>query len=633
MSRNQYDLVQDFPGYRAREEATKLKPGYLVYPSQNVTTNVSGRVQSVGGYAVDGDESLTADNGIQGSYDFDNKRDTRRNIRAAFLSSAGNDGKVQFRYKASDGTVTWKDVLTTLANTSFSFTTFWDTTDLLNLCLFVNGDGNVYEWNGAATTILSTGVNTLTKNGTNTWQQDGFYTTRNRSYINTRTGVVFTSTGGEGTTTLTGVTPNPAVADIVAGDVFIQQSVTTAVSTFAGTGVSTFNPTLIKRGINNQIYMGSSSSNQVFVSKVNNFKDYSYTTPIRVVGEGYLYNLDAPPRAFIPQETGSVDSSSMLISAGRDYWYRELVQEEVNATAGTATERLILKPLRTGRMQGALSEHCTSRVKNGVAFLGNDNVINILGQVSNQYVPQLDDISYSIINDMVGYNLTGASVFYHRNFIYLAVPLHGIIRAYNMTDTERQYWEAPIQYPIVDFYVTEDGEIGGHGYAVSESYLLFTGNRFRANNTDEGFAIPALAVFAPNTHNSRTKTKTTEEIWIDGLLSTNATLASGYITDLDGCQSTKTKNISGSDTTITCSLSEGGAFGDSPFGTQILGDGLVHSNNPPYFNVMLTFDKTENAYRFEQVFFYSNGIDYEWQIISFGTDSLPTIEDNNDIRQ
>jgi hypothetical protein len=214
---------------------------------------------------------------------------------------------------------------------------------------------------------------------------------------------------------------------------------------------------------------------------VNNFKDYQYTAPLRVVGEGYLYILDAPPRAFVPQESGNAESAIMLISAGRDYWYREISTTQVNSTAGTATEQLELKPIRNGKLQGAYHEKTVTRIKNGVAFLGNDNVVNILGQISNQYVPELTDLSYSIINDMLGYDFTGASLFYHRNFIYMTIPRHGIVRAYNRTSPDREYWEAPISYPITDFYVTEDGELGGHGYATSESYLLFTGHRFRAN--------------------------------------------------------------------------------------------------------------------------------------------------------
>ena len=628
-----YDIIDDFPGYRAREEQTKLAPGYLVYPSQNVVTNVAGRVQSVLGYSLDGDESTTPDNGIQSNFDFDNKRDTRRNIRAGFLNT-GTDGRVQYRYKTSSGVVSWRNLLTGLTNTSFSFDKFFDTTDLVNLCLFVNGDGNMYEWNGAVATVLSTTVNSITLSGALTVAQMGFYTTRDKKLIINGNEYLYTGNSG---TTFTGITTDPTGEGV--DSIIHQKPVTTAVSTFTGTGVATFLPTIIKRGVKNQLYIGAADSNQVFVSKVNNFKNYAYTTPLRVVGEGYLYILDAPPRAFVPQETGNSESAIMLISAGRDYWYREISTIQVNATAGTATEQLEIKPLRTGRLQGAFQEKAVSRVKNGVAYLGNDAVVNILGQVSNQYVPELTDLSFSIINDMSGYNLTGAAIFYHRNFIYLTIPRHGIIRAYNRTDPQREYWEAPIGYPITDFYVTDDGELGGHGYAVSESYLLFTGHRFRANPTDEGFPIAAIATFAPYPHKNgygnidRVHTKTTEELWIDGYMSSNTTLDVGLICNLDGCSVTKPKTVVGSNTKITCPVTEGGSFGDSPFGTNILGDGLVVPTRPPYFNVIPTFDKTNNVYRFEQVYMSSYGIDYEWEIISFGTDSVQSKEDNNDIRQ
>ncbi len=625
-----YDIIDDFPGYRAREEETKLHPGTLVYPSMNVTTNVAGRIQRVPGYAVDGDESSDPDNGIQSNYDFDNKRDARRNIRAGFLTSAANDGKVQYRYKDSDGNIVWKDILTGLSSCEFSFTSFWDITDLVNLCLFANGDGNIYEWNGAVATFSSATVNTITIQGSLNTVQAGFYSTRNKQLI--LGGVTYTYTGSTGSQ-FTGVTPDPTAGGHSVGDVLHQKVVTNAVSGFSGTGVSSFVPTLLKRGVKNQLYLGARDSNQVFISKVNIFSDYAYTTPLRVVGEGFLYNLDAPPRAFIPQETGNNEAAIMLISAGRDYWYREISTIQVNSTAGTATEQLELKPLRNAKLQGVLHERAASRVKNGVAFLGNDNVVNILGQISNQYVPEMTDLSFSIINDMLGYDFTDAAVFYHRNFIYLALPVHGIIRAYNMTNPERQYWEAPFQYPVSDFYVTEDGEIGGHGYGSSESYLLFTGNRFRANTTDEGFPINGIAVFAPNPHKSRIKTKTTEEVWVDGYISANTTLYLTLGLGLDGCKITKVKTISGTDPAATCPISEGGSFGDSPFGTQILGDGLVSPSRPPYFNKVVTFDTGESAYRFEQIALSSQGDDEEWEIISFASDSRETREDNNDIRE
>jgi len=108
----------------------------------------------------------------------------------------------------------------------------------------------------------------------------------------------------------------------------------------------------------------------------------------------------------------------MLIYAGKHYIYKEIRTLDSTLTK----EQIQLKPLRTGRMQGALNHNAVTRVKNGVMYLSNDNVVNLLGQISNQYVPELDDISYSIIDDMLGYTFTDASVYYHRNFIYVSVP-------------------------------------------------------------------------------------------------------------------------------------------------------------------------------------------------------------------
>jgi hypothetical protein len=235
-----YDIVDDFPGYRAREEETKLPPGYLVYPSQNVVTNVAGRVQSVKGYAVDGDENTTPDNGIQSNFDFDNKKDARRNIRAGFLdSNTGTGGKVQYRYKHPiTDAVTWRDLITSLTNVTFSFDKFFDTTDLVNLCLFVNGDGSVYEWNGAVVPLLSLTAATITIDGTPTVAQQGFYTTRDKKII--LGGIEYTYTGVSGTS-FTGVTPDPTLGGHTAGDVIHQKPVTNLVSAFSGTGVtSTF---------------------------------------------------------------------------------------------------------------------------------------------------------------------------------------------------------------------------------------------------------------------------------------------------------------------------------------------------------------------------------------------------------
>ena len=47
MATRQYQIISDFPGYRRREEETKLPAGTLVFPSKNVVVNTAGRVAQV----------------------------------------------------------------------------------------------------------------------------------------------------------------------------------------------------------------------------------------------------------------------------------------------------------------------------------------------------------------------------------------------------------------------------------------------------------------------------------------------------------------------------------------------------------------------------------------------------------
>ncbi|WP_230682043.1 hypothetical protein, partial [Streptococcus pneumoniae] len=71
----------------------------------------------------------------------------------------------------------------------------------------------------------------------------------------------------------------------------------------------------------NQVYLGTSNSNNLYISKVNSYTDYSFTAPTRVVGEGALIPLDAPPTGFLAQESQtSTDAYDMYISEGLSTW-------------------------------------------------------------------------------------------------------------------------------------------------------------------------------------------------------------------------------------------------------------------------------------------------------------------------
>jgi len=304
----EYSIVSSYKmGYRNREDITNLPAGVLIVGSQNVLTNVSERIQIRQGYAVDGATS-SVNAAIMGSYDFQTKTNGETHLRAGFLTSAGNDGKLQYRYEDASGNVTWYDLLTGLTSTSFNFTIYWNTTETLRETLFVNGSPQIQRWNGATALIQSSTVNTITKTGTTSWKQAGFYAAGNKSLV--INGTTYTYTGGESTTTLTGVAGDPTWEPI--GSVVAQNVVTVLNTTMTSAPGATFNNNLIST-LNNQVFLGSLTDSKIYISKVNSYTDYSFSV-VRLPGEGWNHIIDANPIAFLPQE------NYMYIAAGKDLW-------------------------------------------------------------------------------------------------------------------------------------------------------------------------------------------------------------------------------------------------------------------------------------------------------------------------
>lgn len=631
-----YNLVEGPFPYHAREDPTTLPHNILISPSKNVVNNTANRLQLVKGYVLDGGASTVIDSGILSNYDFYPVRTSDvRNMRAGFLTAAGSDGKLQYRYVNSSSVVSWRNLKTSLTTVQMCFTgEYWDTTEKLKLLLWVDGSNFIYEWNGAVTTMLSATVNTITKSGA-TWAASGFYVTRDKKVV--INGTEYTYTGGETTATLTGVTPSPALE--ATGSIVHQQVVSNALSGMTDIP-ATFAPTVIGCGRQNQLYVGSSVSNDIYISEVNDFKDYGFTTPVRVAGEGFILTVDDPPVKFIAQEVhGDQQAYDMWISMGKDRW--GIVRSTISAD--NADERLDFIRLKTAPLQGSLSERLCAKMKNEIIFVGNDNVVNAMGYISYQYVPVMQDLSYPIIDDQSSYDMSYGSIFYHKNFLYEAIPMHGIIRAFNMTNQTEQnqpsqynpseqldskqpfFWEAPISYPISGFYIV-DGELYGHGFNTSESYKLFTTGSFN------GQGIDANATFAFDDKGDRTQSKGSNEIWVEGYIKQN-TILNGFVNeDLDAFQVIQNFTINGDDNTIVAYGGGGNSLGDTPLGTQTLGGSqTITPFLPAWFHVTKTY--TQNSYFLEQLSFQTKGVDLQWELLTWGTNAAFTNEGNNAITQ
>lgn len=547
---------------------------------------------------------------------------------------------IKLTYALSETDVLWRDLVTSI-HARNAYCEYWDNTALVKLLLWVNGDNQLYAWNGSLNLLDSATTDTVTMfSDGGTWASHGFSTTGS-IVIN---GVSATYSGGTDTQTLTGVSfdfSNVAVT----GEIIHQAPIVTSLAEGEGSGVpgllGTFAPTVIGCGRNNQVYLGAYNSNSLYISKVNNYLDYTFSTPTRLVGEGDLIPLDAPPNAFVPQEvtasSGGTDAYDVYISEAPDHWavIRATLSSDLTA------EKLEHIRLKTSPLQASQSTRLVTKMKNHIAFIGNDNVANMLGYVSYQYVPTLEDFSYPIIDDMGSYDFTDGSIFFHRNYIYVAVPKASLIRIYNMTDQTQQqfsslkaiedvtqqpwFWEAPVTYPIAGFYVV-NGEIYGHSYVASESYKLFAGGDFN------GQLIDANATFSYDDHGDRTQSKGSNELWIEGYIKQNTILDFSVSGDLDTFKTSQVGTVDGSDTTIVAYGSGGHALGKNPLGSQPLGGTATNlSTLPAWFHVVKTF--VQVAAYLEQISFSTRGVDLQWELLNFGTNAQPTPEGNSAITQ
>lgn len=560
---------------------------------------------------------------IVSSYDWNATRNSDVHMRAGFLDSTGSDGRLQFRWKDANKNVFWSDLLTGLTTTSYNFTTWFDATEAIRECLFVNGSSNIYEWSGAYDTVASVTSTTIVLS--NPVAITGFYTATSAKQKVIVRGVTYTYTYSSGApTTLTitaGGDPSTGAHQVYAGDIAVQAVVTTANSSFSGTNAaapgSTFANALIST-LNNQVFLGALNSSALFVSKITSYTDFGWVNAgIRVPGDGATATLDDNLVAFIPQE------QNMYISCGKNFWYNTSFAQSssYNGTTALVVESFTVQLLKTNPQQGAQSQALTAKMQNFVTMVSFEPVLDRLGRLEDILgTPQTENISDSIKLDFDTYNFAGGSVFYWRYYLLVAIPTLGIIRMFNFNT---KAWEASQTLPVTRFY-TVDGNLYGHSSLTSESYQLFTGYSDRAIKTAEGAPYLAQANFAYQNFGTRTILKDQSEFYIEGYISANTTVNCVINYEQDGNLTQQSFTVLGDDVAIVGISNVSNSLGKNPLGESELGTMPSSSLTglPPKFRVIKTFPRFDF---YECQFSFSiYGIDQNFQLLAFGTNAAPS---------
>lgn len=469
------------------------------------------------------------------------------------------------------------------------------------------------------TTVQTAG--TLTVSGTLTTDQLNFYSAgANSALFNVLIdGTTYSYKAVSGQTFL-GVFPDPSAAGIAVGDAVIQKPSNILGSAITGLVSATYNFDLIST-LENQIWYGSFSRNDIYVSRTNSFTDVSFST-VRLPAQGAQIILDSAPVAFIPE------SSQMYASAGTNQWWLSNKNQQTIDVSNVAvsTETLFMQRIETTYSQGTQSQALTAHFKNTIIFVSNEVIINSLGVVPNIYTqPQFVNLSDPIKFDVDAYDFTGGAVDQQDYYIYVTVPKQGIIRLYNV---QKNYWEAPQTIPVSSFYRVQTGNktnLYGHSSLTNESYQLNVGYNDNGNPINMVAAFPYVALQG----GSADMKKNFNKVYMEGYISSNTTLMMTINYDFGGFSGTYTTIVHGSDLSIIFNPITDGSLGQNSLGSQPIGSILNLANAPaiPKFRQVSTMPRVD--FFDYQIVFSSNDVDQNWTLLRFGpaiagSQSLPT---------
>ena len=595
-----FDIITDPKGYINKREITNADPHFLVVESRNMLINDSDKVSTRQGYVKDG-QARSVTKKTDSSVDWESKWGLK--VVKSFQGMTSGTGKLRVRSTDYNTTpaILYEDIMTGLTITDFNYSTWWNTTENQDVLLMVDGTNNLRMWSGGMGYVAAQGAGgvTLTLLGGGTWKQSGFLSVLAGRAV-TINGTTYTYTGGESTAILTGVASLPAITQ----GQFVSQTV---VSNTGITGLPasyTFNVIATQ---NNQVWLGSTTSRELYISKSTSYIDYTYTTPVRLPSDGWKMTLDNCTVAFIEPyvEDLSTSTAVMYVSAGTSDFYKVVRFTTADATG----ETFKVQKMPAAQGKAPVSSKAVIKVKNGVILITNEKTIDWLSSVQNINTPQSLPISDPIKNDFVSYDLIGATGKFFKNALWVAIPRENLVRIY---DYNKELWQPPLDIPVSSFSVI-DNELYGHSNSSDVSYKLNTGLN------DDGVSISYCAAFAYRQYGDRTKYKSFDEYYSELYMSMSTDVTVTHRYEYGGAESIVDKIISGNDIGLIFAPAYDSSLGKNALGSNPLGGTTANVSTLNKYRCIHEMKKVD--FFEHQVLFSSSVADAQFEILAHGANA------------
>ena len=596
--KEEYLLTIGCKGYVSKPDPTNLDDNFLVAGSQNMVINDQERVETRAGYELFGVADTTT-NPPKSEFSWKDSSGSETLLREA-------NGVLQWYSSVSSA---FETLLTGLSTTKpIRFAPAWNPTELIDILLFVNNSSTLYEWSGGNGTYVSSTSTTIVISQTISSQR--FLTTGTRLIRVKDSGGTwreFTVTSQTGSTFT--VTEDPTAYIFTVGAIVIQ-----SVRTNASTPVAGFTNDVIEV-FQNQLFVGSNTSQRLYVSKNTSYTDFTFSTP-RVAGEGALITLDCNVIGLKTPGTKETDNENKIVVFGsRNRGYKVTFEISPGSTADREVPRV--KPLPLAEGQGAKSHELIEKVGQTIVWLSNDNELLDLASIENNDSIKNVSISDPISPDFLAATFTNGVIKFWRNSIFITAPSDGKVFIFNVA---KRFWQPP-QILGVRLMSVYSNLLYGHSNVVTESYKLFTGVNDNAN------PISFKAHWAYRNGGKRFSLKNFSRFFTELYLAANTKVTVSLLFEWLGSKQIQSYELNGADTAFTLIPSVDASLGVNSLGTNPLG-GVTSATTdlPKYrrFKPIVAKDHFEYQVRFE-----SEVDDAAFQILASGanikwSDNEPT---------
>lgn len=478
----------------------------------------------------------------------------------------------------------------------FGFADYNIGTDGISYTYFGNAVENFSRWSVAQTTFASATANTITKQGVDTWADELFdnITTPRTVVID---GIVYTYTGGESTTTLTGVTPDPTAVAHAVGAVITQ-------------GIQEYpsNP-------KGNIYM--TMSNRLFISGVKDSEQAVYFSKYGDVADFLSNALVTGSTATASGTFNLAEGGGGVIGMAQDEQSMYMVKRSIVYIATLTDTLYTLKPLKPfdskSQTMGGVFQKSVFTGSNSVFLVTPDKQVLSLDRVQYIDYPQSTSISDIIkpTTDALDYSQSAGVVF--NDLVFLACKSSSTAVANDVVliwNNKTKYWESAIVgWNVADWTIYND-----------ELYFIssLNPNVYKVTNTpnDGDYDVTSLWRSKQFDFGMPYNLKDIGNLFIEGRIAPNTSLTIKLYLDDDGFTQTYTTTFNGTETGYIYNTTPLNTFGINPFGIVQFGSNVDISGKKK-FRVYLNENFSPLPFYTAQIEFSSSGQNQQWEVLGF----------------